>query len=62
MNKKVLWGWLLVSLALLLSAYANYNCSFGCQGIWGTIYNPLTMTGLATYVIGTYLLLSVKKK
>jgi hypothetical protein len=61
MNKKVLFGWLSISIALLLSAYANYNCSFGCQGIWGTMYNPITIIGLVLYAIGTYLLLSVKK-
>ena len=62
MNKKILWGWLSITIALLLSVYANYNCSFGCIGIWGKIYNPVAIIGLVLYIIGTYLLLSLNKR
>ena len=60
-EKRIVFGWLLITLALFLSVYANYNCSWYCEGIWGTIYNPLVLTGTALYAIGAYLLLSIKK-
>ncbi|HTY43649.1 MAG TPA: hypothetical protein VMC80_00185 [Patescibacteria group bacterium] len=62
MNKRVLFGWILISLALAISAYANFNCSFSCQGIWGQVYNPLTIIGLVLYAAGTYLLLAKKRR
>ena len=55
MNKNI-GGWLSISIALLISVYVNYNCSFGCVGIWGKIYNPLTIIGLVLYITGTYLI------
>jgi hypothetical protein len=55
MNKNT-WGWLSISVALLLSVYANANCSFGCVGIWGQLYNPLAVIGLVLYAVGTYLI------
>jgi hypothetical protein len=55
MNKNI-WGWLSISVALLLSVYANSQCSFGCEGIWGKIYNPLAIIGLVLYLIGSYLI------
>jgi len=61
MNKRVLWGWLLISVALLLSVYANYTVLPSRGGIWMTIYNPLAIIGLVLYAIGTYLLLTIKK-
>lgn len=62
MNNRILFGWIFISLALAISAYANFNCSFSCQGIFGKIYNPLTVIGLVFYATGTYLLLAKKKR
>jgi len=49
-------GWLLISIALGISAYANYHCSFGCVGMWGLIINPLSVIGILLYGIGSLLL------
>lgn len=49
-------GWLLISLALGISVYANYNCSFGCQGVYGQVLNPLSMFGLILYIVGTMMI------
>ncbi|MEK6846807.1 MAG: hypothetical protein AABY16_01425 [Nanoarchaeota archaeon] len=58
MNKKaqILWGWALISLALAISAYSNSQCSFSCEGIYGNMLNPLSITGIILYIIGTILL------
>lgn len=62
MTKRILFGWISISIALAISAYANLNCSFFCEGIWGKFYNPLTIIGLVFYVVGSYLLLIKKRR
>jgi len=49
-------GWLLISIALGISAYANYHCSFGCVGQWGQVINPLSVIGTICYLLGSIFL------
>ena len=55
---KAVIGWVLISIALAMSAYANFKCSFSCQGVYAQILNPLTVIGLVLYVGGTWLIFS----
>ncbi len=54
---KTFVGWLFISIALGISVYSNYSCSFGCQGVYGQILNPLSITGIICYMIGTIMFL-----
>ena len=55
---RIIIGWLLISIALGISAFSNYNCSFGCMGTYSKVDNPLTLLGVMSYIIGTFLILS----
>lgn len=59
---KAIIGWFLISMALAISAYANFECSFSCQGIYAQVFNPLTIIGLVLYVWGTWLIFSKNDK
>lgn len=61
MNKQIIWGWLLISAALAISAYANSQCSFSCQGAYGNLLNPLSIAGFILYIAGTILLFKASK-
>jgi len=62
MKNKIFLGWFCISIALGISAYANYNCSFGCQGVYGQIFNPLSIVGAILYVVGTFLIIKTLRE
>jgi hypothetical protein len=59
---RLVLGWLLITFALVISVYANLNCSWYCKGIWGQVLNPLSVLGGALYIAGTIVLLSTLLK
>ena len=56
-KKRVVIGWTLISIALGISTFSNYMCSFYCQGIFSKVGNPLTIMGVILYLSGTFLIL-----
>lgn len=54
---KAIIGWILISVALGISAFSNYMCSFKCQGVYSKVGNPLTIIGVILYLGGTFLIL-----
>lgn len=57
-HTKAVIGWVFMTGALGVSAYANLHCSFGCRGVYSQILNPLTAAGGTLFMIGTLLILS----
>lgn len=43
-------GWILISVALLISAYSNYN------PLYNYVFNPATILGIILYAVGTVLI------
>ncbi|MBN1940646.1 MAG: hypothetical protein JW772_00525 [Candidatus Diapherotrites archaeon] len=59
---RVVLGWILISTALAISVYANLNCNWFCEGVWGQVLNPLSVPGGGLYIAGTIVLLSTLLK